>query len=102
MSCRTEFVNDDSVLVINCETSPDSQTIDAVEYSINGVDRGAASFPIRIPAAQLNDDENVIDLQLTGSDGSLLSPSLQVTKPGMCVRTCTVIIHYNIIHMFVG
>ena len=101
MSCRTEFVNNNNVLVINCETSPDSQTIDAVEYSINGgVDRGAASFPIRIAAALLNDGENVIDLQLTGSEGSLLSPSLQVTKPGMCIRTCTVIIHY--IHMCVG
>ena len=100
MSCRTEFVNNNNVLLINCETSPGSQTIDVVEYSINGVGIGAASFPIRIAAALLNDGENVIDLQLTGSEGSLLSPSLQVTKPGMCIRTCTEIIHY--IHMCVG
>ena len=46
MSCNAIFVENNQVLEITCDTAEGSQTIIEVQYSLNGVNRGAGIYTL--------------------------------------------------------
>jgi hypothetical protein len=89
VSCQGEFLEDGSVLEIDCTIPAGGQTINSVEYSFNLVSQGIVSLPIRISDSLLTDGINVIGLLVTGSEGSQVSLTLEILRPIKCTYTVT-------------